>query len=335
MVDASEKPLVTLTGITGYLGSQTCLMFLQDGGFRVRGTVRDKNCEARIAPLREAFGDLFDQLELVEADLLDCPSMQRAIAGSTYVVHLASPFFMSEDESVLVPPAINGTLSVMKACEADGVRRVVITSSCASVNNPAQADMPADRTFNESHWSNPDRPEGLSAYFKSKVLAEKAAWDFQAALADDKKFEVVTICPAFIMGPPLRKENFTSGGWCKHLMTGGMTEISADHHCAVDVRDTARAHLQAIKVAEAANRRFILCHSSPSFQEYAQPIVDKYQPLGWPITSNKADPNPEEYISLFDNTASREVLGIEYTDWSKTMVDMADKMVELGSVVKP
>ena len=61
MVQAEgEKPIVTLTGITGYIGSHTCLQFLQDGGFRVRGTVRDKTNEAKLAPIREAFGEHFN-----------------------------------------------------------------------------------------------------------------------------------------------------------------------------------------------------------------------------------------------------------------------------------
>jgi dihydroflavonol-4-reductase len=235
---------------------------------------------------------------------------------------------------VLIPPAVNGTTYVMKACQAAGVRRCVITSSLASVQNLAAADKPADRTYNESHWGNPDRPEGLGAYPKSKILAEKVAWDFQAALAEDQKFELVTICPGFIMGPPIRKESFTSGGWLKRLMEGVNQSISAEHCCAVDVRDTATAHLLAIKNPAAANRRFILCHSSPSFQEYAGAVAAKYRPLGWPITENLAESNPDEYISLFDNSASKE-LGVVYTDWNKTMVDMADAMVALGSVVKP
>ena len=117
----------------------------------------------------------------------------------------------------------------MKACKKAGVKRCVITSSLASVEAMAEADKPADRTFNESHWSNPDRPEGMNAYYKSKVLAEKAAWDFLTTLPNDEKFELVTICPGFIMGPPLRKENFTSGGWLKSLMEGSMPTISADH----------------------------------------------------------------------------------------------------------
>ena len=219
---------------------------------------------------------------------MDEQSLLNAIAGSTYVVHLASPFFHSSEADKLITPAVNGTRYVMAACKAARVRRLVITSSVASIMNPTEADKPADRIYDESYWSDEDRIEGLANYPKSKVLAEKAAWDFQAALPDDQKFEIVTICPGFVMGPPLRKEPFTSGGWMKRLMEGDMDIISADHCCAVDVRDVGFAHLQAVKIAEAANRRFILVHSSPSFQEYALPVVEKYYPLGWPITLNRA-----------------------------------------------
>ena len=46
-----EKPLVTITGITGYLGSYCCLLFLQDGGYRVRGTTRDTENMKKIKPI--------------------------------------------------------------------------------------------------------------------------------------------------------------------------------------------------------------------------------------------------------------------------------------------
>ena len=67
----SALPLVTITGVSGYIGSHCCKILLESGKYRVRGTVRSKTNEAKIAPLREAFGDKFDQLELVEADLLN------------------------------------------------------------------------------------------------------------------------------------------------------------------------------------------------------------------------------------------------------------------------
>ena len=174
---------------------------------------------------------------------MDEQSLITAIAGSHYVIHLASPFFFGSDESKLVTPAVNGTTYVMNACKAAGVRRCVITSSVVAVSVVAEADKPADRIYNESHWSNPDRPEGIAAYFKSKVLAEKVAWDFVAALPEDQKFEIVTICPGFVMGPPLRKEEFTSGTWMVNLMENKSEKVSADHCCGVDVRDVAFAHL--------------------------------------------------------------------------------------------
>ena len=41
------------------------------------------------------------------------------------------------------------------------------------------------------------------------------------------------------------------------------------------------------------------------------------------------------FVPLFDNTASREVLGIEYRDMATTMVEMAEAMIANGTVVKP
>ena len=113
---SASKPLVTITGVSGYLGSQTALVFLKDGNFRVRGTVRSTTNEVKIAPLRAGFGEHFNQLELVEADLLNEASIIAACAGSTYVIHTASPFNFSEKEEDIIKAAVDGSLAVMKAC---------------------------------------------------------------------------------------------------------------------------------------------------------------------------------------------------------------------------
>ena len=65
------KHLVTITGISGFLGSQVCLHFLRDGRFEVRGTVRSLKNKSKIEPLKKAFGDCFEDLHLVEADLMN------------------------------------------------------------------------------------------------------------------------------------------------------------------------------------------------------------------------------------------------------------------------
>ena len=90
------RPTVLITGITGYLGSQVCLHFLNDGNFHVRGTVRSLNRREKIEPLIKAFGPLFSYLEIVEADLLDEASLIKAAAGCNYIVHTASPFYIDK-----------------------------------------------------------------------------------------------------------------------------------------------------------------------------------------------------------------------------------------------
>ena len=128
-------PLVTITGVTGFAGSWTALLCIKSGKYRVRGTVRSTSNAAKIDPLRQSFGEFFDQLELVEADLTDAASIERAIQGSTYVLHLASPLMIEEprDENELIRPAVDGALSVMRACAKHGVQRVAMTSSIASI----------------------------------------------------------------------------------------------------------------------------------------------------------------------------------------------------------
>lgn len=181
----------------------------------MRGTVRSVSNPAKIDPLKEAFGDLFEKLELKEADLLDEASMIAACEGSNFIVHTASPFNMTEkDESKMVKPAVEGTLAVMRAAQKWKVSKVVVTSSCIAAFDVK------DKTktfFSPEDWSDPD---AQSAYGKSKTLAERAAWDFVADLPEAEKFDLVCILPGFIIGPNLNKAPFTSGNMVKATLNG-------------------------------------------------------------------------------------------------------------------
>lgn len=176
--------------------------------------MRSASNATKIDPLKKTLGDLFDQIELVEADLLNKDSMVAAIAGSTYVAHTASPFIMGvkeEDKDVVCKPAVDGTLAVMEGCKAAGVKRAVVTSSMAAVMAVAPADKPADGIWTEEHFSNPDREGGIQPYSLSKTLAEAAAWEFVKGLPDGEKFELATVNPCLIYGPANQTEAFTSG----------------------------------------------------------------------------------------------------------------------------
>lgn len=96
MVDTNQV-VVTVTGITGFVGSTVAAELLKTHpDWMVRGTVRSLSNQAKIQPLQNLLGADFEKVQLVEADLLDQNSMNQAIAGSTYVIHVASPFVIEE-----------------------------------------------------------------------------------------------------------------------------------------------------------------------------------------------------------------------------------------------
>ena len=193
-----DLPIVTITGIAGFVGSQVCLQFLQTGQYKVRGTVRDAKKPSKIDPLKKAFGELFNQLELVEADLLDEASLVKAVEGSTYLVHTASPFSMNLKGDELIKPAVEGTLSACRAAHKAGVKRVVITSSCVSIM--VGHDLKKKSHFTAADWTINEKADD---YSKSKTMAEQAAWDFQKSLPEAERFEIATVNPGLIFGPTL------------------------------------------------------------------------------------------------------------------------------------
>jgi len=112
---------VLVTGISGFIAKH-CAVELLNAGYRVRGTVRSP--AARDA-VRATLGNHADvsALEFVEADLLVDEHWAGAVAGCSAVLHVASPFPSSQpkDENVLIRPAVDGTLRVLRAAAAAGV----------------------------------------------------------------------------------------------------------------------------------------------------------------------------------------------------------------------
>ena len=170
-------------------------------------------------------------------------------------------------------------------------------------------------------------------YHKSKTLAERAAWDFVKALPEQEKFELVTINPGFVMGPCLRKESCTSGDFLKNILEGKMPAVPPRRTFFVDVREVAEAHILGLKKKEAAGNRYILVQDAYWMSDLAQILREKYTPLGWPVTATDA-PKPEgDKLKYADNSASKK-LGVNYRPFKDTIIDMAEKMIELGAASK-
>src|SRR5262245_57606386 len=151
MASNDSNTLVAVSGASGFIALH-CVRELLERGFRVRGTVRSLGSEGK---LRKALLPLEpgDRLSFVEADLTSDRGWDAALAGATYVLHVASPLPKAppKDDDELIRPAREGALRVLGAASRAGVRRVVMTSSMAAVASGRRGE---EHVFDESDWAD-------------------------------------------------------------------------------------------------------------------------------------------------------------------------------------
>lgn len=260
--------LVAVTGIGGFLGRHVAAQLLR-AGYDVRGTLRSlKNAKSVEAAIRSAEGVTGGRLTFAVADLLSDNGWDAAFSGVTDVIHTASPFpsRVPKNEDELVVPAREGTLRVLRAAKSAGVRRVVLTSSIAAISYG-----PGRPPFTEADWTDVSGPLA-TPYYKSKTLAERAAWTF----ARESGLELVVINPGMILGPILGKETGTSVGVVQSLMKGRYPAMPDFSVPVVDARDVADAHVRAMILPEAAGERFIVGGQALSIKDIASVLKQDF-----------------------------------------------------------
>jgi dihydroflavonol-4-reductase len=244
--------LVLVTGGTGFVGAH-CILQLLAAGYRVRTTVRSLAREADVrAMLKAGSAEPGDRLSFAEADLLSDAGWPDAMTGCDYVLHVASPMppKAPKHEDELIVPARDGALRVLRAARDAGVRRVVLTSSFGAIG---YGPPPTGRPFSEADWTDPDGH--ITAYVKSKTLAERAAWEFLAR--EGGALELAVINPGGIFGPVLAADYSASIQIVQRLMERSMPGCPRLSYGVVDVRDVADLHLRAMTNPAASGERFI------------------------------------------------------------------------------
>lgn len=248
-----NKGSVLVTGGTGFVGIHCILQLLQKG-YPVKTTVRNLNRKNEVFEMLKNAGiTSFDNLEFVEADLTRDDNWKEAVRDCDYVLHVASPIFLSipKDENEMIRPAVEGALRVLKAARNAGVKRVVMTSNFGAIG---YSHKDPNTQITENEWTDPNE-KGLSAYNRSKVLAEKAAWDF--VNKEGKNLELATINPVAIFGPALDKDLSSGFELLRNLLNGSMKVIPNLHMNIIDVRDVADLHIRAMTIPEAKGQRFL------------------------------------------------------------------------------
>ncbi|WP_443660963.1 SDR family oxidoreductase [Clostridium algidicarnis] len=293
---------VLVTGGTGFVGTHIILQLLQKG-YNVKTTLRSINSKSKVIDTLKSNGiTTIDNLTFIEADLSKDDNWDEAMKGCDYVLSVASPVFFTipRDENEVIRPAVDGIVRVLKAARNASVKRVVMTSNFGAVGfsnkNPNAATTEAD-------WTEQNE-KGLSSYEKSKLLAERAAWNF--INKEGGKLEFATINPVAILGPSLSAHISGSFGILEHLLDGSMKSIPNILLNIVDVRDVADLHIRAMTNPNANGKRFIASADGQiSMPEIAALLKNKKPDIAKKV-STKTLPNWVISLGALFNAEAKE-----------------------------
>jgi len=312
----------------------------------VRGTVRDKDDEEIVTLLKEAFGDLYDKLELVSADLNDRDSIIEASEGCTYIMHTCSPFPFespSDGEGEVIKPAVNGVKYILNAAVKHKVKKVVLTSSCLTIYDPMKGAGDYDETsFTEEN-------DQMNPYYISKIRSERFAFDFIDTLPESElTFSMCTVHPGFITGPTLmsRARGYSLVAMLDCLnntMKADAPQLYVPH---IDVRDAAKAHVQALEKGNHGER-YALNSGTIKAVDLCTVVNDEFGPKGYKTSTGELSYFVVWLASFFNKDAksllwqwdikanvigdkAAEEFGIEYIKMKESVIDMCNSFIDKG-----
>lgn len=286
---------VLVTGGAGFIGSHLVDRLLAQGA-RVR--VLDNFSSGRRENLRTAL----PHVELLEGDLRDVDAVRRAVAGVEVVFHQGAvpsvPQSVSDPETTHAVN-ITGTLNILQAARAAGVRRVVVASSAA-----VYGDSPVVPKV-ETMAAEPRSPYGLS-----KLATEQYACIFAGLYA----IEAVALRYFNVFGPRQDPGSHYSGviaRFCDAALRGEPCTVFGDglqSRDFVSVDDVVQANLLAAD-APAANGQFmnIACGTQTTLLELLELLGEL---AGTPVPVSHGPPRAGDVrYSLASIDKARQLLG--------------------------
>lgn len=344
-----SKP-VMVTGANGYVASWLVKKLLEDG-ITVHAAVRDPKNDTKIGHLKEAAAQTKGEIKFFASDLLKPNSYKEAMEGCELVFHTASPFTNNykDAQKELIDPAVLGTENVLvTANEVASVKRIVVTSSCAAIYTDAidSVNAPGGQ-LTEEVW-NTTASLTYQPYSYSKTLAEKKAWEIEKS---QNRWDLVTINPCLVLGPPLNPQNTTSESVnILKMLGGGDMKMGAPKMGVgiVDVRDVADAHYKAGFVPEAKGRYITAAHNT-NFLEMGTVLLPKYGdkfplpkkalpkwllmligPMANKLFTRKFIRNNVNIPWLADNSKIKADLKMNFRPMLETMEDSFQNLIDEG-----
>jgi dihydroflavonol-4-reductase len=221
--------MIVVTGAAGHLGN-VLVRELLERGENVRALILQGEDTSSLTGL---------PVEMVEGNILDVTSLEKAFQGADLVYHMAAVVAITPGkEQILKKVNVEGTRNVLEAVRKSGVRRLVYTSSIHALTRP-----PHGVVINEELPFEPDNPAG--AYDATKAQASLEVLDAVRSGVD-----AVIVCPTGVIGPHDYRRSEMGElilGW----MTSKVSFLVEGLFDFVDVRDVATGHILAAEKGKA------------------------------------------------------------------------------------
>jgi len=224
--------LAFVTGATGFLGSHVARILAEQGAdlrLLVRPTSNLKNLEGLKA-------------DTATGDLRDTASLEKAMSGCDTVFHVAADYRLwVRNPDDMYRSNVEGTRAVLEAARRNGVRRILHTSSVATIGFQKDGSV-----------ADEDSPVSLADmighYKRSKFLSEQIALE-----AGRSGMHVVTVNPTTPIGEQDVKPTPTGRIVLDFLKRKFPAYVETGLNL-VDVRDCARGHLLALEKGKSGER---------------------------------------------------------------------------------
>jgi len=224
--------LAFLTGATGFVGSHVARALAEQGA-ALRLLVRPNSNKKNLDDLKA---------DLVTGDLRDPASLEKAIAGCDVVFHVAADYRLwVRDPDEMYRANVEGTRAILETARKNNVRRVVYTSSVATMGFTSNGQ-PADEN------SPVSLKNMIGPYKRSKFMAEQVA--IEAARAGQ---DVVIVNPTTPVGERDIKPTPTGRIVIDFLKKKFPAYVDTGLNL-VDVKECARGHIAALEKGRSGER---------------------------------------------------------------------------------
>lgn len=259
--------MILITGGTGLVGSHLLLHLLENGERNLRAIYRK---EAHIQKTKSLFelyhkADLFPEIEWLQADIIDIPSLEIAFQNVAYVYHCAAKIsFNPNEEDELRKINIEGTANIVNFCIDKNVKKLCHVSSIAALGDLAQNETIISET---TEWN----PEVLhSDYAISKYGGEMEVWR-----GHQEGLEVVIVNPGVIFGPASTIKGWKEGS-CAFFTSiqKGFPFYTSGSTAYVAVTDVVKI-MGLLMNSDINGERFTLIAENRTFKDIIHIIANK------------------------------------------------------------